>query len=134
MKNFIKVFGAIISSAVVLPLTYGYSGGLVLANSFQGIFGGGEKKDVFTPELQLALLTIVLVFSTPMFTIMNYVKPDNELRVPSSITVILAGLITSLAIAYNFRKSFSLQVGLVMLCCLLIFVSGILQLVDKGNE
>lgn len=131
IKNFIKVFGAVISSAIVLPLTFGYSGVLMLANTFKG-FGERGNNEVLTPELQLALLTIILVFSTPIFTIMNYIKPENELRVPSSLIVILSGMITSFAIVYKFQDSFTWQIGIILVFCVLILLSGILQLVDKS--
>lgn len=131
IKNFIKVFGAVISSAIVLPLTFGYSGVLMLANTFKR-FGERGNNEVLTPELQLALLTIILVFSTPIFTIMNYIKPENELRVPSSLIVILSGMITSFAIVYKFQDSFTWQIGIILVFCVLILLSGILQLVDKS--
>ena len=133
IKNFIKVFGAVIGSAIVLPLSFGYSGALMLANTFKG-FGSSGDNEVFTPELQIALFTIILVFSVPVFTVMNYVKPENDLRVPSSVLVILAGLITSFAVVYKFNDNFTWQVGIVILCCLLILISGFLQLLTKSQK
>jgi hypothetical protein len=105
----------------------------MLANTFKG-FGSRGDNEVFTPELQIALFTIILVFSVPVFTVMNYVKPDNDLRVPSSILVILAGLITSFAVIYRFNEKFTWQVGIVILSCLLILISGFLQLLTKSQE
>ena len=130
IKNFVKVFGAVIGSAIVLPLTFGYSGALILANTFKG-FGEKGNNEVFTPELQLALLTIILIFSTPVFTIMNYLKPENELKIPSSLFVILSGMITSFAVVYRFQDSFTWQIGVVLVFCILILISGIFQLADK---
>jgi hypothetical protein len=44
IKNFIKVFGAVIGSAIVLPLSFGYSGALMLANTFKGFGSSGVNQ------------------------------------------------------------------------------------------
>lgn len=126
MKDYIKVFGGIFGSAIILPATIMAT----MVSSLGAAFGkgGGIKLEVI-----LSILTLIGTFSVPAFTAMNFIKPDNSLRGISSLIILIVGIISVITIGYLLIKSFSLILLIVFLAAVALTASGWLQYQDNSD-
>ena len=128
-KSYIQIFGGLMSAGILLSHSVGYSYGLMIENTLSG----RQEISFSSIEVQLALLITMLVFMVPFLSIMNFVKPQNVLRIPSSILIIFTGIIKGLAILYKPHSLLSWQI-IFVISCILIVISGSFQFLGKTDE
>ncbi|MBE7412076.1 MAG: hypothetical protein L6Q54_05570 [Leptospiraceae bacterium] len=118
----IKLYGAIIGSAIVLPAAAMALAVFAIGSIFQrNAHSGFEMAQI------LSIMTVIGAFGVPALTVANFVKPDNELRIVSASIVTLVGLISTSSVVYTLMKDNSPLQYAVLVAAVLILVSGILQ-------
>ena len=127
MNDKLKVFGGVIGSSIVFPASIAGFIGSVMALGFnKGV--GGLSIDLISIALILSSLTMIGTLSTIGFTIMNYVKPENELTKIASIIILVTGVIAIISILFMILNLFHWILLVILPGVLGILVSGLLQM------